>query len=325
MEASGRTHPDRGVAVKRGRRTRAGDVLSRSVTAYTLGDVARICKVSPERLRYWEKTALLGDEEACDAERAYGFDDLVSVRSVLGLLADGVPLRRIRRGVEAVRTRLPEVEQPLRALRKRSDGSGRLVVRDGDRLMEPDGQLLLGFGDVETPAPAPAPPAPTTTPAWHAHARRAAEAWFERGCALDSERATYAEAIDAYQRAIEIAPEFADAYCNLGSVYFNQGRRTPARECFERALAIDPTHLEANLNLATLEEEVGRDAVALRHYRAALETDPMRADAHVTVALPYEKLRARSKAGRQWRFYLQLDPAGLWADIARRPLEEAGD
>ena len=295
------------------------------MTAYTLGDVARICKVSPERLRYWERTALWGAERRRSAENSYGFGDLVSVRSVLGLLADGVPLRRIRHGVEAVRSRLPDVEQPLRALRKRPDGSGRLLVRDGDRLMEPDGQLLLAFADPAPSSPESGARPPSTTPAWEAQAWRTGDFWFERGCALDSDRSTYADAIDAYQRAIEAVPDFADAYCNLGSVYFNQGRRTPARESFERALGIEPFHLEANLNLATLEEEVGRDAVALRHYRAALDADPMHADTHVSVALLYEKLRARSKAVRHWRLYLQLDPAGLWADIARRHLGDRTD
>jgi tetratricopeptide (TPR) repeat protein len=188
--------------------------------------------------------------------------------------------------------------------------------------MEPDGQLRFGFVDASETSPVRDAAATPATAAWQAQAWRAAESWFERGCALDSDRATYAEAIDAYERAIEAAPEFADAYCNLGSVYFNQGRRTPARESFERALAIDATHLEANLNLATLEEEVGHDAAALRYYRAALESDPLHADTHVSVALLYEKLRALAKAMQHWRRYLQLDPAGLWADIARRHIAE---
>jgi tetratricopeptide (TPR) repeat protein len=104
-------------------------------------------------------------------------------------------------------------------------------------------------------------------------------------------------------------------------VYFNQGRRTPARECFERAVRVAPRHLEANLNLATLEEEAGRDAVALRHYKVALAADPLHADTHVSIALLYEKLRASARAAEHWRRYLQLDSAGPWADIARRHLE----
>jgi tetratricopeptide (TPR) repeat protein len=292
------------------------------VTAYTLGDVARICKISPSRLRYWERTALLEASGQVDTKPAYAFRDLVTVKSVLGLLDRGVPLRRIRRSLEALRRQLPEVEQPLCALRTSPDGSARVVFRHAGRLIEPDGQLLLDFSDAGGTDGVSGGLAQRGAAAWDAQALRTAEAWFERGCALDSERATYAEAIEAYECAIAAVPDFADALCNLGSVYFNQGRRGPARECFERTIGLDPRHLEASLNLATLEEELGRDAAALRHYRVALEADPLHADTHVSIALLYEKLRARGRALDHWRRYLQLDPGGLWADIARRHLDK---
>ena len=80
------------------------------MSAYTLGDVARICGVSRRRLRYWERTALVQASLAEDSQPTFGFRDLVSVRSIVGLLERGVPLRRIRRGVEAVRERIPELE-----------------------------------------------------------------------------------------------------------------------------------------------------------------------------------------------------------------------
>jgi len=292
------------------------------VTAYTLGDVARICKVSRSRLRYWERTALLEASDQIDAKPAYAFRDLVTIKSLLDLLERGVPLRRIRRSVEAVRKRMPEVDQPLGALRMWGEGSPRMVVRHGGQLVEPDGQMLLDFSEAGGAEAESEPLAPCDVPAWEAQALKTAEEWFERGCALDSERATYADAIDAYERAIDAAPGFADAYCNLGSVYFNQGRRSPARACFERAIEIAPSHLEANLNMATLEEEIGRDGVALGHYKIALVADPLHADTHVSIALLYEKLGVRGKAIGHWRRYLQLDPAGLWADIARQHIDK---
>jgi tetratricopeptide (TPR) repeat protein len=289
-----------------------------SVTAYTLGDVARICKVSRSRLRYWERTALLEASGQIDAKPVYAFRDLVVVKSILDLLDRGVPLRRIRRSVEDVRKRMPDVDQPLGALRMWDEGPPRVVVRHGGNWVETDGQLLLDFAFEDAAEGEIQAIEPRAAPAWDEHALRTAEDQFERGCALDSDRSTYAEAIEAYEAAIEAVPDFADAYCNLGSVYFNQGRRSPARACFERATEIDPTHLEANLNLATLEEEIGRDGVALRHYRVAIESDPLHADAHVSIALLYEKLGLHKKSNEHWRRYLQLDPGGVWAEIARK-------
>lgn len=287
--------------------------LSAPVNAYTLGDVARICGVSRRRLRYWERTALLDTLRREDSITAFDFRALVSVRTLVGLREQGVPLQRIRSSVQAVRQRMPEVE-PLQILRV-WEARGRIVVSHEGLLMEPDGQLVLDLRS----APA-AGIAPIGDRGAAERARRAALEWFERGCQLDSERETWGEAALAYQRAIEADPDFADAHCNLGSVYFNQNRRDRARSCFERAVAIQPRHVEANLNLGTLCEEAGADESALRHYRTALEADPLYPDTHVSLALVYEKLELPRTARAHWRRYLQLDPLGAWAELARSRL-----
>jgi tetratricopeptide (TPR) repeat protein len=152
--------------------------------------------------------------------------------------------------------------------------------------------------------------------------RQRALEWFERGCKLDSEPATYGDAIEAYESALEADPEFADAHCNLGSVYFNQGRRATAKACFERALEIDSQHLEAHLNLATLLEDEGRHESALPHYKAAVAVDPLQPDTHVSLALLFEKLGLPRRGREHWRRYLQIDPIGTWADLAKRRLSE---
>lgn len=281
------------------------------MTAYTLGDVARICGVSPRRLRYWERTALVNASFRQGAKTAFDFRDLVVVRSLVGLLQGGVPLRRIRSSLDAVRERLPEVD-PLAALRAWGSPP-RVVVRCGGLLMEPSGQLLLDFA-LEPVAPvASLPPA-------GAFSERLAARWFERGCDLDGDRASFAEAARAYERAIELDPGYADAHCNLGSVRYNQNRRDEARRCFERAVELVPGHVEANLNLGALYEEDGRDERALRHYRSALEANPLVPDTHVSLALLYEKLGLRRTGLAHWKRVLQLDPSGHWAEVARRRL-----
>jgi tetratricopeptide (TPR) repeat protein len=294
------------------------------VGGYSLGDVARICRVPRKRLRYWQRTQLF-DAPEVDAE-SYGFGDLVSVRRVVSLLEQGVPLGRIRRSVETLRRNLPDVDQPLGALRIWHEGSGRVVVQHEGVLLEPDGQVVL---DLDARAEGVAPVS-SIEGAWgaaederRARARCEAEDWFEQGCRYDSERATYGEAIEAYEKALTADPEFADAWCNLGTVFYNQERKARARECFERTLELDPGHLEAHLNVAVLLEEEGRQESALVHYKRALEADPLCAETHVSLALLYEKLGLRRTSREHWRRYLQLDPKGPWSEVAQRHLEEA--
>ena len=286
------------------------------MTAYTLGDAARICGVSRRRLRYWERTAVLEPLPASlgsDQQTAFDFRGLVSVRTILGLIERGVPLQRIRSSLAAVRERIPECE-PLPSLRPWGERGG-VVVRHEGVLMEPDGQLVLEWSSeagVER----------LTDGRGGERGRQQALDWFERGCELDTDKETYEQAAEAYRRAIDADPEFADAHCNLGSVYFNRGRRDLARDCFERAVAIEPGHVEANLNLGTIREERGADEAALRHYRAALDTDPLLPDTHVSLALVYEKLGLPRTARAHWRRYLKLDASGAWASVAQHRLTE---
>jgi len=290
-----------------------------AVTTYSVGDAARILKVSPRRLRYWARTELVSPKRVPGADVGFEFRDLVGARAVIALLDQGVPLRRIRRSIERLRQRLPEIDDPLGALRIGPAGPDSVVARHGDLWMEPEGQLLLDFASGESSGEPVARFERAADVATGA-AGNAADC-FELGCHLDADPGTYKDAIAAYQRAIELEPDFADAHCNLGAVLFNQGRRGLARKSFERCLALDPGHIESHFNLANLLEEEGCNDMALRHYRAALDANPFYADVHVNLALLCEKMKLGRTARQHWRRYLQLDPVGSWSDLARQRLE----
>jgi DNA-binding transcriptional MerR regulator len=292
------------------------------VKGYSVHDAARICKLSSARLRYWERTALVRPSLGADCNPLFGFRDLVCIKAILVLIDRGVPLRRIRRSLESVRARVPEIDRPLDALRVWIDGSDRVVVRYDGVLFQPDGQTVLDFrlaaersDDVACLG--------CRRPAASAEADpETALEWFERGCRLDSRAETQDEAIAAYERSLEADPSFADAHCNLATVLYNQGRRDAARAGYERTLVLELDHVEANFNLANLYEEEGRNEAALHHYKAAMRADPLYPEVQLNLALLYEKLGLRRKAREHWRRYLQLVPLGSWAEIARKHLAD---
>jgi tetratricopeptide (TPR) repeat protein len=304
------------------------------VPDYSLGDIARILKVSPRRLRYWQRTELVEPQASSPDDDGYAFRDLVVLRAILSLLDKGIPLQRIRRNLETVRNRLPDLDDPAAALRLWGEGGGkaettdRLVLRHDGRLEEAGGQLLLEFEQNETlrseDVRSLAKFAAESVP----HASSTADeavAWFERGCELDADSDNWAEAIEAYEKALELEDDYADAYCNLGAVRYNQGQRAAARRAFEACLAREADHVEANFNLANVLEEVGDDGGALKHYRRALASDPLYPDLHINLALLYEKIGRTRGACDHWRRVLQLDPKGSWAEVARLRLERASD
>ncbi|MFP6640193.1 MAG: MerR family transcriptional regulator, partial [Myxococcota bacterium] len=198
------------------------------MSLYSLRDAARILRVSQARLRYWERTELVPAHSG-EAERPhFDFRDLVRVRGVISLLDQGIPLRRIRRHLEAAREHLPELEDPVRSLRVWLEGSDRIVVRHEGVLLEPTGQTVLDFGDLDsreesTVAPLPGPPRDGRSLA------EEAEACFAKGCELDVDPATFDRAVECYLQGIELEPDFADCHCNLGAVYYNRGERATAR------------------------------------------------------------------------------------------------
>jgi tetratricopeptide (TPR) repeat protein len=296
------------------------------VTTYSLQNVARIVKVAPSRLRYWRRTRLTPPRRPETAgPEDYDFRDLVGIKAVLSLLEQGISLQRVRRSLEVLRERIPELEDPLVALRLLAEGSQHVVLEHDGRLMEPDGQMLLGFlslepegGDVaaiDRGQDLEAPP----------EAEESAGKYFERGCTLDSDDGTYELAAEAYRAAIRLDPDFADAHCNLGAVFYNRGQREEARRHFERCLRLEPSHIEAHFNLANMLEEDGCNDMALHHYKMGLAADPFYPDLHINLALLLEKMTLAGKARHHWKRYLQLQPEGSWAEVAKLRLDRASD
>ena len=239
------------------------------MSLYTRVEAARILRVTPTRLRSFERMDLVRPAQGAGDGASFDFRDLLSLRALVGLLDRGVSMRRIRRSVERVRERWPELERPLGALQL-GWRPGAARGRHSGSLLDPDGQLLLDFSD-DTAAPRPVlelPGAPPPEPP-------SALEWFERGCRLDAVDTTLPQAIEAYRRAIGLDPGLADAHCNLGTAHFNRGgERDAARLAYEAALEQHATHREANFNLANLLEEAGRPEAAIHHYKRALTADP---------------------------------------------------
>lgn len=308
------------IRAKRIRPSRFALYSATRMTTYSYRDASKILRISSARLRSWERTGLLQPSAVHDGEAALDFRDLAYIKTVLGLLQCGIPLRRIRHNIALIREKMPDLESPLGSLRVWVEGSSRIVLRHGGGLIEPSGQhvidfsaapptnereiiLLENFFDARDDAP------------------ETALDWFERGCLADSSAETYDEAIAAYQNAIRIDPNFADAHCNLGTVYYNQGRRKEARACYERATQLDPEHVEGHYNLGSLFEEENQNEAAIRCYKTCIRSDPMYAEAQLNMALLYEKMGMRRRAKEHWHRYVQLEPTGNWAEIARKHLD----
>ena len=59
----------------------------------------------------------------------------------------------------------------------------------------------------------------------------------------------YNQAISVYEKAIELNPEYYEAYNNLGTALKDQGKLDEAIDAYNKAISINPDYAEAYYNI----------------------------------------------------------------------------
>ena len=272
---------------------------------YSTRDISRLIGLSPAQVRSFVRSGLIFPERGPGRRFRFSFEDLVFLKAAKELLSARVGPRRIRRALAKLRQELPPGRR-LSGLQLTAEG-GRLVVGDGQRRWNPEsGQILFNF-DVAELARRVAPLARRAyREAISTSSERtlSAEEWFAWGCEL--EPAAPDEAREAYQRAITLDPDHADAHVHLGRLLHEEGRPADAETHYRRALKIRPEDATAAFNLGVALEDLKRSREAIAFYERAAELDPANADAHFNAANLSEKLGDPASALRHLKSYRRL-------------------
>ncbi|MGF1492894.1 MAG: tetratricopeptide repeat protein [Microcoleaceae cyanobacterium] len=103
-------------------------------------------------------------------------------------------------------------------------------------------------------------------------------ALFQAGNRL-AEQGKLAEAIEQWQQVIRLHPDFAEAYCQLGTIFRHQGKPQSAIPMLEKALELQPTLIPAHQHLCGITRDAGDFAAArqaVSQYRHACgDQDPI--------------------------------------------------
>src|SRR5579872_1086355 len=105
------------------------------------------------------------------------------------------------------------------------------------------------------------------------------------------EQATY-----YYGEGIRLEPCFADAWNNLGTVYFQQKNYEKAMENYEKAVLCNPQFINALLNRANTAYELKEYYKAIGDLERAIAIKPDTSITYFTLGLSYTKLREFKKA-----------------------------
>jgi tetratricopeptide (TPR) repeat protein len=278
---------------------------------YSRADLIRILHVTPRQLANWERNGLVMSAQS------YSFSDLLEIKKVRDLCAMSVRPNVIRESLEAMRKQAAGLEKPLLEAAAWSTPKHRVAFRHEGKLLEPiAGQFLMDFSEREKVVTSAPPPRPEPV-----SNENEVASWFARGIALEEDPSTHNEAIAAYHRVIDLAPNHAAAHINLGTLYYNRQEFGLAERHYREAIAVDPRYALAYFDLGNVLDETGRVHEAVETYKTALQLAPTYADAHYNLALAFEKLREPRKALKHWQAYVKLDTSGPWSVHARSQIK----
>jgi tetratricopeptide (TPR) repeat protein len=90
--------------------------------------------------------------------------------------------------------------------------------------------------------------------------------------AMDDQR--YAAALQAFDRMVEQAPEFAEGWNKRATVHFLMGNWQASVRDIQQTLALEPRHFGALFGLGMIYDALGQREAALRSFEATLALNP---------------------------------------------------
>jgi tetratricopeptide (TPR) repeat protein len=116
------------------------------------------------------------------------------------------------------------------------------------------------------------------------------------------------EAIEQYQAALNLKPDYYEALNNLGIVYKDRNMPDKAMEEYMIALGVNPDRSEAHNNLGMIYKERYMLDKAMEHYLIAIKQKPDFAEAHNNLGNTYLDLNMYDKAVEEYKIAINLKP-----------------
>jgi len=116
------------------------------------------------------------------------------------------------------------------------------------------------------------------------------------------------ESLVAKEKAVELAPQDAEAHSNLGNTLMGLGRLDEAEASLRQAIALKPDYAEAHYNLGNTLKELGRVEEAATSYREAIALKPDYAEAHSTLGNTLKELGRLEEAEASYTQAIALKP-----------------
>ena len=304
---------------------------------YTPAMLAELLAVPVAAIRRWHRQGTL---VACRSVRRlpyFDFGEVAVARHLAALYSGGCSLAVIDRKLAEFHRSMPNLARPL--CDPSVVVSGRqLILRRGDELAEPGGQLLIDF---DKPAVADLPSDLLLSVAAGLRARDApAKAGGQPPAAAETlstseqlqfealkleDQGELPRAAETYRTLLMTVGPTAEVNFALADLLYRMGDLAAARERFYAAIELDEEYVEARANLGCVLAENGELDLAVAAFQGTLAFHADYADVHYHLANSLDRLQRQAEADLHWQTFLTLAPESPWAETARTRLGLSGE
>jgi len=115
-------------------------------------------------------------------------------------------------------------------------------------------------------------------------------------------------AIESYQQALSLNPNYVEAHCNLGNIYKRTGDKAQAIACYERALKLAPQAAQIHYNLGVCHQDSFQPERAIDCFRQAVRLHPSFAAAYNNLGVSLSEAGKAGEAISCYKKAQKLDP-----------------
>lgn len=124
----------------------------------------------------------------------------------------------------------------------------------------------------------------------------------------NSDKMEYSEAIDAFQHAIKLKPDYAEAYYNLGHAYYSLHRYDEALDAYKNAVKLNQKYADAYIALGAIAQMLSKYDEATTALEKAVKLNPGNAEAHYVLGNVYSELNKHEEAANAYKKAVRIKP-----------------
>ncbi len=285
---------------------------------YTPAMLADLLGVSVRVIRRWHRRGLIVPVRTLHKLPYFDFQEIATARRLAELVAAGASAQAIEKRLRELATLLPDVERPLAQLSVLIEGR-HVLLRQGEGLIEPGGQLRFDFDDPASPGTNPED-SPSTVlfqfPPPDANSLLQEEDELLSQVYWAEDQGDLQTAIDLCHAIMARDGIRSDICFQLGELLYRDGQIEAARERYYAAIELDEGFIEARTNLGCVLAETGRHELAIAAFQGVLSLHEDCPDAHFHLADSLSAIGELEQAAVHRERYRQLAPSSPWADTS---------